>query len=511
MTKFVAERLCCVFFVLAFAGNGVEGSGACLPQCGLRQSETVASLTNVRNSTIRHNVQIRSLNDMVGDLRSSLIQIRSDIAGLRSKLTTLTDTCDFTGCPSYSSSPSASPSRTASSSTSPSSSASPSATPSKSATASRSSTSSPSATASVSSTASPSSTRTASASSTASPSKSATPSVSPTASVSNTASVSASPSPSSTASPSSTPSVSSTRSVSPTASVSPTRSVSPTSSVSATASVSRTASSSQSATSSVSATASVSASPTRSASPSSSASSSSSATASVSPTASVSATSSVSASPTSSKSNTPSPSASPSPSGTPGYQLGMYTEDGSCKTAGCVNTKPDDPQTARVMITVQRIIPSQYEPNCTTTDGGSLSAGYCITNINVRNVTDYALADINYYNHITNTVLVKWKTDYTPTITNPNVYPNTLMPVPAIAMVVNCTSTPYPTLYRVGWKYGATNNGPCYTDPLYLGFHCVPSGLNTNLNKYVDSTGNQMTTGTRYKDLICPDQTGAGI
>eukprot|EP00301_Raphidiophrys_heterophryoidea_P000260 c10129_g2_i1.p1 GENE.c10129_g2_i1~~c10129_g2_i1.p1 ORF type:complete len:375 (+),score=118.25 c10129_g2_i1:3-1127(+) len=370
-------------------------------------------------------------------------------------------------------------------------------------------------------------------SATASPSKSASASLSATASVSATASRSATSSASSSssvsasASPSSTPSVSATRSVSSTATRSATSSVSvtasssssvsPTSSMSAASSKSPTPSlsptSSQSASSSLSATSSISSTATQSSTPSQSASVSTSSTASSSASSSRSASSSASSTQSASSTVSPSstssssPSASPSPTGTPGYQLAIYTDDGACKTTGCVNVKADDPQTARVMIIVQRVVAAANEPNCNA-DGGSASGGYCVTNLNIRNVTDWSLTDINFYNFITNTVLVKWKTGYSPTITEPSVYPNTLLPVAAVGAVVNCSFTPYPTIYRVGWQYGATNNGPCYTDPVYPGLHCVSSGLNSSLNKYVDSNSNPMTTGTRYKDLVCPDQTG---
>jgi len=101
--------------------------------------------------------------------------------------------------------------------------------------------------------------------------------------------------------------------------------------------------------------------------------------------------------------------------------------------------------------------------------------------------------------------LVRWTHAHSPSITPPSTYPN-FNKFAAFASVVNCTNTIFPTVFRIGWKVGSSaERGPCLTDPIFGGYHCVPGGLNHNLMAYKDADGNTMPLDTRYKNVMCPN------
>jgi len=187
--------------------------------------------------------------------------------------------------------------------------------------------------------------------------------------------------------------------------------------------------------------------------------------------------------------------------------MASYTEDGACTSSGCTNLSPDDPYTARVMVVAQRVMPLVHQPGCTSTDGGTSSGSNCVTPLDPSSLLDWALTDIDIYARTSTPVGARpiWKVGYTPAITSGSTYPNVLLPYTAVAGVVNCSLTTSGTTYRIGWKYGSLGSGPCINDPIFGGYRCVASGLNVGITNFVDTNGATMTTGTRYKDLLCPD------
>jgi len=211
----------------------------------------------------------------------------------------------------------------------------------------------------------------------------------------------------------------------------------------------------------------------------------------------------------SSASTTPSVSASPSSSPQPFYQMFFGTADGGCTSINCTNVSPDDPDTVRVMMFPQRSIAAVNEPNCETGDGGTLSTVssvlQCVTNLDVNILTDYAVSDIGLYNPRTIPVenRVTWKTSFSPAITAGNTYPNVLYTFRTYAGVANCSQS-YSSTFRLGWKLGATNNGPCLIDALYGGFRCIAQGTSVGVT-YVDENGTTISAGTRWKSVLCPD------
>lgn len=224
---------------------------------------------------------------------------------------------------------------------------------------------------------------------------------------------------------------------------------------------------------------------------------------------SVSASASPSASPSVSPSASASPSASPSVSYPPIYQMATFNEDGACTSAGCTNLSPDDPFTSRIMLVAQRVMPLIHEPNCVA-DGGVISGSNCVTHLDPATLLDWSLSDIDLFSRTSTPVgaRVLWKAGFTPAVTPTNVYPNSLLSYTAIAGVANCSLTATGTTYRVGWKLGPLTGGPCINDAIFGGYRCVAQGLNAGLSNFVDSLGVTMPTGTRYKDLLCPDVTG---
>jgi len=182
--------------------------------------------------------------------------------------------------------------------------------------------------------------------------------------------------------------------------------------------------------------------------------------------------------------------------------------DGGCTSASCTNVSPDDPDTVRVMLFAQRSMDAVNQPNCAA-DGGTISSVSsvlkCVTNLAISVLTDYALTDIQLFNQKALPVdaRVTWKTGYSPAIAPASTYPNVLYAFPTIAGVVNCSQS-YSSTFRLGWKVGATNSGPCLNDALFGGFRCVALGTAVGTS-YADESGANMASGTRWKAMLCPD------